>query len=360
MSTLERNNLFSDIIDIECFVDNIPFPFITGIDFDHKVDAARVVKVFVGGIESTSLLRIGSNITIKVGTNETNHNLDFQGIITEINPSYNESSFTAFDLVTQLQSSEIVEYKRNDVIGEDLYMLASNACNYKDIDTSELVEGRGILATDDMDLTGLMTRRNFVDKCFRYLVDVRDDNFHKSVVALQWRYAIRRNNIMDFWLEDPTNLTTKPLMTVSDDSNFLIGEGVLANINSSTMVNSATYQSSKDPSLFVTVTDDDSVARHGVYGKVFKLSPSRRDRLEELAYQTVLLHKEPTLTYNIVMNGGEHITLGDYIEVKVPTLGKKEILPVVAVKHTFTDSVSSTITLGNPSLSIAQLIASQE
>ena len=60
------------------------------------------------------------------------------------------------------------------------------------------------------------------------------------------------------------------------------------------------------------------------------------------------------------MNGGEHITLGDYIEVRVPTLGKKEILPVVAVKHTFTDSVSSTITLGNPSLSIAQLIASQE
>ena len=81
MSTLERNNLFSDIIDIECFVDNIPFPFITGIDFDHKVDAARVVKVFVGGIESTSLLRIGSNITIKVGTNETNHNLDFLLVI---------------------------------------------------------------------------------------------------------------------------------------------------------------------------------------------------------------------------------------------------------------------------------------
>ena len=359
MPIILRKSLISDNIDLECTIDGVPFPFITGIDFQQQIDSARVVKTSMAGIESTSLLKIGSNVIIKVGTNETNHNLDFVGIITEIAPSYNESSFTAVDLITQLQSSEIVEYKRNEIIGEDLYMLASNACNYKDIDVSELIEGSGIIATDDMDLTGLMSRRQFIEKCFRYMIDVRDDDFHPNAVALQWRYAIRRNNVMDFWLEDPTNFQSKPLMSISDNSNNLTGPGVVANINSSQLVNSATYQSNLDASVFTTITDQDSVARNGVYGKLFKISSKRKDRLEELAYQTILLHKEPTMTYKVVMTGGEHISLGDYIEVSIPTLGKKELLPVVGVSHSFTDSVVSTITLGTPELSISQLIASQ-
>tara|TARA_Y100001938_G_C8072872_1_gene424210 strand:+ start:697 stop:1779 length:1083 start_codon:yes stop_codon:yes gene_type:complete len=358
MSIIERKNLVSDLIDFECTVDGVPFPFLTGLEYQHTVDSARVIKASVSGIEPIALLTIGSKVVIKVGTNETTHNLDFVGLITEFSPSYSESKFTAVDYITELQTSELVEYVENDILGEDLYYLAANACDYREIDVSELKEGSGIKATKDMNLTGLMTRRQFIDKCFRYMVEVRDDNYHKSAVALQWRYAIRKNEVMDFWLEDPSNFTTRPLLTISDESNNLTGPGLIGNINSSTMVNSATYQSNKDTTLFATITDEDSVARHGIYGKVYQINTLRKDRLEELAYQTVLLHKEPTLSYKVVMSEAEHVTLGDYIRVKIPTLDKDIILPVVDVTHTFQESVSSSILLGTPNLSISQYIAS--
>ena len=71
----------------------------------------------------------------------------------------------------------------------------------------------------------------------------------------------------------------------------------------------------------------------------------------------MLLHKEPTVIYNIVINNGEYITLGDYINVKVATHNKGILLPVVQVSHVITDRVESVITLGSPELSIVEYIS---
>jgi hypothetical protein len=355
--TLVRDKLVTDNLDIECLIDNVPFSYITGISYSHVVDAARMVKIRIGGIEPIANLHIGSEVILKAGRGETTHNLDFRGIVTQINPSFTESEVTVVDYVTYLQNSEIVNYKEQDVLGKDLYYLAADACNYKNIDTSELLEGSGIKATKDMGLIGLQTRRRFIKKCFDFLTPIVKTDDYSEVVALQWRYGIRRNNVMDFWLEDHKNLKSEPILTITENNNTLTGSGILSNINSTQIVNSATYLSSVDSDVFVTVSDEDSIERRGVYGKLYTSSSERLDRLEELAYITVLLHKEPTITYNIMMNNGEHITLGDYIKVKVATHDKGILLPVVQVSHVITDTVESVITVGTPELSITEYIA---
>lgn len=357
MPVVLRDKLVSDYIDIECEVDGIPFNYITQLDYRHVVNSARLVKIGVGGIEPISMVALGSIISLKAGRGETTHNLDFLGVVVQVSPSYTQSEITVVDYITYLQTSELVDYKQQDLIGEDLYYLASVACNYKDIDVSELTEGSGIKATADMDLAGLQTRRQFIDKCFRYLMKVAEDTSHPTVAAVPWRYGIRRNKIMDFWLEDPTNLKSKPVLTVSDISENLTGPGIVAKIDTTQMVNSATFQSSANPDVYATITDNDSVARHGIHAKLYKLNTTRHDRLQELAYTTVLRHKEPTTTYRIVMTHGEYITLGDYIRIKVTSFNKDVLLPVVDMSHTITDKVESIITVGTPELSISQYIA---
>ena len=353
-----RDNLVTDNLDIECEIDGIPFSFITGLSYNHVVDAARTVKIRIGCMEPVTNLRIGSEITLKAGRGETTHNLDFKGVVTQIMPSFAESEIVSVDYVTHLQTSEIVNYKEQDLLGKDLYYLAADACNYKGIDTSELLEGSGIKATKDMGLAGFQTRRRFIKKCFDYLTPVVKSNDYSEVVALQWRYAIRRNNVMDFWLEDHKNFKSEPVLTITETNNTLIGPGVVSNINSTQMVNSATYLSSVDSNVFVTISDEDSIEKHGIKGKLVLNTSERLDRLEELAYINVLLHKTPTVTYRITMNNAEYITLGDYIKINIESFGKDILLPVVQVNHVITDRVESTIVVGTPELSITEYISS--
>tara|TARA_R100001463_G_scaffold123627_1_gene180404 strand:- start:342 stop:1424 length:1083 start_codon:yes stop_codon:yes gene_type:complete len=356
--TLVRDKLVTDNLDIECKIDDVPFSYITGLSYKHIVDAARVVKIRIGGIEPIANLHIGSEVILKAGRGETTHNLDFIGIVTQINPSFTESEITAVDYITHLQSSEIVNYKEQDLIGKDLYYLAADACNYKNIDTSQLLEGSGIKATRDMGLSGFQSRRRFIKKCFDFLTPINKTDEYSEAVALQWRYGIRRNNVMDFWLEDHKNFKSEPILTITENNNTLTGPGIVSDINSTQMINSATYLSSVNTDVFATASDEDSIERHGVYGKLYTSTSERLDRLEELAYTTILLHKEPTVTYNIMMNNGEYIMLGDYIKVKVSTHDKGILLPVVQLSHVITDRVESIITVGTPELSITEYISS--
>jgi len=353
--TLIRDKLVTDYLDIQCEIDNIPFDFIVGLSYNHIVDSARIVKIRIGGMEPTTMLHIGSKVMLKAGRGETTHNLDFMGVVTQITPSFSESEIIAVDYVTHLQNSEIVDYKEQDVLGKDLYYLAADACNYKEIDTSELLEGSGIKVTKDMGLTGLQTRRRFINKCFKFLTPVIKSNDYPETVALRWRYAIRRNNVMDFWLEDHRNFKTEPILTVSEDNHTISGSGIVSNINSTQLVNSATFFSGD---IHATVSDEDSIERHGVYGKLSPSTTKRLDRLEELAYTYVLLNKEPTINYKIIMNDGDYITLGDYIKVKVSSFSKEIILPVIQVSHTIKDRVESTIVVGTPQISISEYIQS--
>ena len=208
-----------------------------------------------------------------------------------------------------------------------------------------------------MELSGLKTRKEFIDGCFKYMMSIVNDDFHKAPSTILWRYAIRRNNILDIYKEDSDNTSLGFKMEVSEDNVNLLGKGILASLNTSKLVNSATFQSSIDSSLHATVTDVDSVERNGVASKLYQYKTNQYDKLEKLAYETVLRNKEPTLTYRLQLANAEHLTLGDYVKVTAPPL-KDVILPVVEVRHIIRESIESYITLGNTELSMTQLIQS--
>ncbi len=344
-------------LEVECLIDDVPFPFITSISFTHIINGTRKAAIEFGGFQSVDSLRVGSKISLTLGRGDGIHNLDFMGIIYEVEPKLSGGSMMAMDFISQLARSEIVEYKQKDIIGEDLYFLAAAAANYKDVNTDNLKQGSGIYATEDMDLAGLMTRKEFIDGCFKYMVQVVNDEFHEEPSVVRWRYAIRSKDVLDFFTEDPKSDFISAKMSVSPSDNNLVGQGLLAKTDTSRLVNSATFQSSIDSSIFATVTDNDSVDRHGVSGKLFQFKTTEHDRLEKLAYETVLINKEPTTSYRMRIVNAEHLTLGDYVEATVPPFDKLT-LPVVETRHIFRDNIESYITLGDAELSITELIQS--
>ena len=353
-----RFKLVSDLIDIICTIDDVPVSALLEIQYSHTINAGRTVSIAIDSSQQRTLARLGARIDLKVGQNDVtikdSHNLDFTGIIVEASPSVEFTTFTAVDFVTFLQTSEYVDYKNNDIVGEDLYFLAAEACNYKGIDTSRLLKGSGIIATEEMGLAGLQTRRQFLDKCFTNMEQFVNDTEHNDVVVVAWRYAIKRNNIMDFWLEDPLNKRYyMPVMTVSENSSNLVGDGLVTSVDMTQVVNSATYQSNLDSTKFATVTDSDSVRRFGVRSRLYKVNSGD---LEMLAYQAVTRFKEPTFDYTITLKNAEHITVGDYIKVRNLAYEKEETLPVVQVTHSFTDNITTQITLGKPELTLKEYI----
>ena len=344
-------------LDIDCRINGQSFPFIIGLSYSQVVNGGRRVVIETGGFHSIEGTPLGAEITVRWGRGDTIHNLDFQGVIYEIEPKVSGGSIMAVDYIGQLARSAIVDYKDADIVGEDLYYLAADAANYRGIDTASLTEGSGIFATSDMELSGLKTRREFINDCFTYLVKIVKDDYHTEPTAVRWRYAIRRNNRMDFYLEDPSNNSLGFKMKISEDDDNLLGRGIMASLNTSQIVNSATFKSSSDSSIFATVTDEGSVERFGICSKLFSFGSTQYDRLEELAYQTVLKNKEPTTTYKMQLANAEHLALGDYVKVSLPSL-PDTILPIVEVRHLVRNSVQSFITLGTPELSTVQLLAS--
>lgn len=344
-------------LEINCEINGTVFPHVVGISYSHIVNGGRKVVLDVVGYHSIESTPIGAKVNVNIGRGESIHNLDFEGFIYEVEPKVSGGRITVIDFIGELARSEIVDYKDKDIIGKDLYYLAASAANYKNVNTDNLTEGSGIFATSDMELSGLKTRKEFIDGCFKYMISIVNDDFHKAPSTVLWRYAIRRNNILDIYKEDSDNTSLGFKMEVSEDNVNLLGKGILASLNTSKLVNSATFQSSLDSSLYATVTDEDSVERNGVASKLYQYRTNQYDKLEKLAYETVLRNKEPTLIYRLQLANAEHLTLGDYVKVTAPPL-KDVILPVVEVRHIIRESIESYITLGNPELSMSQLIQS--
>ena len=356
MAILNKGSLATNL-EVDCRINGKPFPYVTAVSYTHMINGGRRVAIEFTGHHTIDATPLGGHIVLRMGRGDTAHNLDFKGIIYQLNPKVNSGSLTAMDYIAQLARSEIVDYKQNDIIGQDLYYLAAAAANYKDINTDNLTEGSGIIATEDMNLTGLRTRKEFIDECFKYMIQIINDDFYNSPTAVVWRYAIRRNNVLDFYKEEFNNTSIGFKMTVSEENSNLLGKGIIATIDNSKIVNSATYQSSIDKTLHATSKDEDSIERNGVAGKLYQFKTDKYDRLEQLAYQTVLLNKEPTLTYKMQLTNAEHLTLGDFVKVTVPSL-KDVILPVVEVRHVIRESIESYITLGTSEISVVDLIRS--
>ena len=344
-------------LEIQATIDEKPIDWIS-LKYTAEANKARSITFAIAGSESLERCRLGGFVSVQIGREGETHNLSFEGVITQYRPSLNVSSVTAVDYITQLATSEIVYYKNSDVIGQDLYYLAANAANYKSVNTSELTEGSGLMVTADLapKLTGHMTRKEFIDNCFTYMVQSFDDSYHDKLTYIPWRYAIHENGKLDFFLSDYAHSRARAVTTLSEDHINLTGEGIQAQIDTTRLVNSATYVSSSDESIYSTVSDEGRIRRYGPQGKVFTFDTDRKDRLEELAIDEISRFGDPTVTYTVEMSEGEWISLGDLVKVIVPSLKREEILPVVRYEITISDEITTLLTLGEPALSMAEYI----
>ena len=205
-------------------------------------------------------------------------------------------------------------------------------------------------------LTGHMNRKEFIDKCFSYMINIYDDSFHDKLTYVPWRYAIHQKGKLNFYLSDYAHARARSVLTLSQRTMNLTGEGIQAQIDTTRLVNSATFVSSSDDNNFVTVSDSSRIKQYGPHGKVFTFDTERKDRLEELAKDEINRFGDPTVTYTVEMTGAEWIALGDLIKVIVPSLKREEILPVVRYETTIGNGITTLLTLGEPALSMSEYI----
>ena len=349
-------DILADRIEVEATIDGYEFLDWTEMKYTAEANRARSLTFAVAGREALERCRLGARTVIECGRGNQQHNLSFEGVIKNIRPGPVISHVTALDLITHLHKSELVDYKLKNIQGQDLYFLAKDAAGYKGINTTNLTEGSGLIATADMGLTGLQTRGEFINKCFSYMYRAYDDADHENLSYVPWRYGIRSGRRLDFWLSDNLHKRARPVITLSEADDNLTGEGIVAEIDASRMINSSTFFSSDDETIYSTFTDENSVELFGPYSNKTSFDSTNKSRLMEMARDEVQRSKGPTLAYTLQLHNGEWLALGDLVQIVVPQVERDIILPVVRYETSVGEEIITSLTVGEPPLSLSEYI----
>ena len=347
--------VLADTLAVTATIDDIPIP-ITRLGYQAKANTARTVSFTVTSFEHALLCKLGSKVEVQVGRDGVVSNLSFIGIIKRVQPTDEGASVTAMDYITLLATSTFVDYKIGDIIGRDLYFLASSAMNIDEIDTTFLTQGSGIKATAEMKLEGLQTRKEFIDKCFRHMYTFVEDatSYFDKLNIVYYQYAIHMSNRMDIMRVDPENIHSRPTLSISTTSNTVTD--LEADYNTTLLVNSATVVSSTNDKIFFTYNDADSIAKYGVSSKLFTLQTENLPMIMDEAQRYVNRYKEPIISYSIQLRNAEHLVVGDLVEVTAPLLSTKHILPISGYSIDTNNGLISSLTLGGKEASLSELI----
>ena len=353
---LATSEVLADTLNVSAVVDGIPIA-ISELRYSAKVDSARIVNFTVNTRDYAHICRLGAKVDIQSGREGSISNLSFKGIIKRVAPTAMGAMLTAMDYITLLATSSFVNYKDEDIIGQDLYFLAASAMNIDKIDTTFLTQGSGIRATSAMQLKGLQLRKTFIDKCFRHMYKLVDDStsYRDKINVVHYQYNIPMSNRMEIKRIDEGNIHTKPSLSISDRSNQV--ETITAELDTSTMVNSATVVSSTNEDMFFTYTDNDSAAKYGVMSKLITLNTDNYPELVNEAVRYVGRYSKESYNFIAVLRNVDSLVLGDLVEVDIANLERKIKLPIVSYGIDAVEGVKSTITLGRKTLSLSEIMA---
>jgi hypothetical protein len=359
-----QKGILPDNLYVSLVVDGKDFQYGTNIKIKHEVNNARSLTCEFAGSEALEACRLGAVVEFSFHKNNPNKStfddaLSFKGIIKSIAPAENKSSFTALDYITFLAESEFVYYEPKDYIGEDLYFAAANACDYKGIDVSRLVSGSGIFITEDMNLFGWKTRKEFIDACFDEMKILVNDGQHPRNTINQWYYAIRKNNIMDFFLPDPKLDNAFEYFEISKENNNISQEGIVSQIDTSQMVNALTIVSKEDETIYVQLKDEASIASHGIVSRFLVHNSSNQSILRDVGYRLLNRLSKPSIYYNITTLNMNDISLGDLIKVNIPSVhaafySGTDILTLIGYEINISDNISTTLKIGDKPITIKQ------
>jgi len=354
--TLTFSDQLADQIEIEATIDGNQFLTISKVLYKATANEPRSVTLQISEKESLLKARLGGVLKIKIGRGDIIHNLEFEGIIKVIKPGNQTHTIVAMDRITSLATSEYVNYKASDIVGQDLYFLITDAADYRDIDISDALGGSGIIANANMNLTGLQKRKDFIDKCMEFMLKSYDDTFHENTDFLRYKYAIRSGNKFDLYLADYKNKVAQSVLTISEDDANITGEGIVAQIDTTRLYNSITAQSKGDNTIFETVSNENSIKQYGPSSTLITVDSTNRGILENIAYETLQSFSTPTVSYAITMHNAEWLGLGDLVQLDVPMLEKDVILPVVAYETEIGDTLVTKLTLGEPELNLKDFV----
>ena len=280
------------------------------------------------------------------------------------------------DLVSDLITSTAINIQWRDYGTQDMYYVARDICDHAGIDTSLLTESTKYMSTQeggklqaDFNIYGVQTRGSFLNKLFDLMTFNPTDNtlLNPTTTArgaymsdplpfIQFYYAIRQDNKMEFFSPNRYDKRTSPVLKVSANEANIVGDGLVGQIDSSTIINSVTVTSSKDETKSITLEDQSSIDKYGVFSKAFGFDSTNKNRMREFAYLVIQNFKMPTNTYKMQLTGAEWVQLGDIVEISSPLLGTKEKYPVIEKEISVSDSVVTRLALGKRSISTKKLL----
>jgi hypothetical protein len=352
--------VFPETLYFTVSIDDIPFPYALSGKMQHGVNAARSVTLSFAGSDALELCKLGGILKVSWSRGNLSNLVDdkeFIGVIKSIQPKGTVSTLTALDYTTFLAESQYIYYKSQDYIGQDLYFAAADACNYKGIDVSRLVQGSGIFVTKDMNLFGWKTRKEFMDACFDEMKVLVNDVHHPTNTIRQWQYAIREGKKMDFFLPDPKNVTLDYTYTsLSEANNNLIEEGLVSKIDTTKLINAITVVSSSSETTYAQLEDSHSQSSYGVTGKFIKYKSANKGELEDVAYKVLNRFKEPTISYTVSLANLDNLDLGDNVKIDMPVLPKSVIETVVGYEVSFGETIATRYVIGQPRLTPQEFI----
>ena len=353
---LAESDFLADQLNIEATIDGNQFITISRAFYKASINKPRSVTLQISDNESLQKARLGGVVAITMGRGDTIHNLTFEGIIKVIKPGNQTHTIVAMDRITSLATSEYVNYKDADINGEDLYFLIKNAADYQDIDVSDALGGSGIIATTEMNLTGLQRRKDFIDKCMENMIKSYDDDFHDNTDFLRYNYAIRSGNQFDIFLSDYKSKSAQPVLKISEDNANITGEGIVAQIDTTRLYNSVTAVSKSDSTIFKTLNNESSIGQYGPNSTTVTVDTTNKSLLESVAYKILQTYSRPTFSYAITMHNTDWVGLGDLVQLNVPMLEKDLILPVVAYETEIGNTLVTKLTVGEPTLTLKDFV----
>ena len=301
---------------------------------------------------------------------------DFYGRIKVIRPNLRTTSVTAMDLVSDLATSTMENIQWRDYGSQDMYFVAKDICDYKDLDISLLNETTKYGPTQEQgtldhgfNIYGVQTRKSFLNKLFDLMsFNPQDTSLFRTGTApggtymsaplpfIQFYYAIRQGKQMEFFAPNRFDKRNQPVLKIGPNEANIVGEGLVGQIDSSNLVNSVTIAAKDDVTKVVTLEDESSINKHGVFAQNFTFNTNNTNRMKEFAYTLIQKYREPTNTYKIQLTGAEWVQLGDLVEITSPIMGTKELFPVIEKEISVTDSVVTKLAVGVRSISTKKLL----
>jgi len=350
--------VFPETLYFTVTVDGVGFPYATQGKLTHKTNKSRVFACSFVGKEALEMCRVGSIVEVNWGRGNLTNLIDdkkFIGVIKDLRPS-EKGSFIAFDYTTFLARSQYTYYKLEDYIGQDLYFAAADACDYKGIDTSRLIQGSGIFITENMNLFGWKTRKEFIDACFNEMKVLVDDDRHPANTIKQWQYAIRTGKVMDFFLPDVDNTIPYPDITLSIDNNNIIDEKIISHVDISRLINAVTVASKDDETIYAQLEDAGSQDKHGVISYFLQYPSSDKNELEDVAYKLISQYKNPSMAYSVSLTNSDNLDLGSVIKIDMAALPSSTIKTIIEYDIELGNEVKTRYKIGVPQLSISEYI----